>query len=95
MDIGLCISRISLFGQLQIAAQENITQLELELEKVTDKNAPADEEKSIKHSMILKGLTRWKTKLGFYKDFIEFWKDQIKNFFAQIKGSSELANGAR
>ena len=94
MDIGLCISQIAIFGQRQIDAQNNIDVLQTELEAVTDGDM-RDPVTAARHGMILKEMTKWKTKLGFYKDFLEFWKDQIKNFFAQIKGSNELANGAR
>ncbi|GEM_PF-6813809 len=94
MDIGLCMSQIAFFGERQIVAQSNIDTLQQELEVVTDGDSK-DPATAARHGMILKEMTKWKTKLGFYKDFIEFWKDQIKNFFAQIKGSNELANGAR
>ena len=54
----------------QIDARENISVLEGELEILTDGNSK-DPATITRHAMILKQMTKWKVKLGFYQDFLD------------------------
>ena len=93
MDIALCISQIAKYSGSQINAQENIALLEKDLESVT--MATADPDRKDKIAQVTKELTKWKTLLGFYNEFITFWKDQIQQFKALLKSIGELAQPAR
>ena len=92
MDIALCISQIAQYSGKQIIAQENVKDLEQQLESVT---LGADPDKKDKITQLTRELTKWKTLLGFYNEFITFWKDQIQQFKALLKSIGELAQPAR
>lgn len=88
MSIGIAMARIGEYsGALERATAKHAeVQDLLEAAALRGENAPPELRKEMAKLSLLMGL---------YKEFIEFWKQVIKDFLALLKSVNELASGAR
>ncbi len=88
MSVGLAVTKIGQYSGLIDSTTEQINVLQQQIEAATLGGAqpPAD---------LRAQLARKNVVLGLYKEFIDFWKQVLKDFLALIKSIGELAQGAR
>lgn len=88
MSLGLAISQVSKYTYAVQLYTSMLEPLEMQMLKTVNKNDKAFADLQMK-------ITRLKTLLGLVKEFLDFWKNMIKEFMAMIKSINELAQGAR
>ena len=96
MSVGLAIAKIGEYTALYDMACECVNRLQGQLLAMGTAAAaqgggvvnPASE--NVRRQLAIATYLQ-----GLYKEFLDYWKQVVKDFFAMIKSLQELAQGAR